>query len=175
MKTSCFTYTVCKHCWLICYEIDMGPEIPTATADKNFAWICKQHQDLIGSVLIFRTKIIWSGPEFGLVRCGYLNAAIMTIVWPWSFQQHGVTMTWHCFDWKKSLSERQRPLSEYIFVIAHRFNFHAHNYILSCFEYVWQWNDSGHESRTHFYDCSPWSRVCWSWWPQSKAWLTMVL
>ena len=27
---------------------------------QNFAWICKQHQDLIGSVLIFRTKI-WSG------------------------------------------------------------------------------------------------------------------
>ena len=38
--------------------------------------IYKQHQDLIGSVLSFRTKIIWSGPEFGLVRCGYLNAAI---------------------------------------------------------------------------------------------------
>ena len=70
------THTVCKHCWLICYETDMGPEIPTAAADQNFAWICKQHQDLIGSVLSFRTKIIWSGPEFGLVRCGYLNAAI---------------------------------------------------------------------------------------------------
>ena len=69
------THTVCKHCWLICYETDMGPEIPTAAADQNFAWICKQHQDLIGSVLSFRTKIIWSGPEFGLVRCGYLNAA----------------------------------------------------------------------------------------------------
>ena len=55
----------------------MGPEIPIAAADQNFAWICKQHQDLIGSVLIFRTKIIWSGPEFGLVRCGYLNAAIV--------------------------------------------------------------------------------------------------
>ena len=54
----------------------MGPEIPTAAADQNFVWICKQHQDLIGTVLIFRTKIIWSGPEFGLVRCGYLNAAI---------------------------------------------------------------------------------------------------
>ena len=53
----------------------MGPELSTAAADQNFAWICKQHQDLIGSVLIFRTKIIWSGPEFGLVRCGYLNAA----------------------------------------------------------------------------------------------------
>ena len=55
----------------------MGPEIPTAAADQNFAWICKQHQDLIDSVLIFRTKIIWSGPEFGLVRCGYLNTAIV--------------------------------------------------------------------------------------------------
>ena len=53
----------------------MGPEIPTAAADQNFAWICKQHQDLIGSEPSFRTKIIWSGPEFGLVRCGYLNAA----------------------------------------------------------------------------------------------------
>ena len=53
----------------------MGPELFTAAADQNFAWICKQHQDLIGSVLIFRTKITWSGPEFGLVRCGYLNAA----------------------------------------------------------------------------------------------------
>ena len=54
----------------------MGPDLSTAAADQNFAWICKQYQDLIGSVLIFRTKIIWSGPEFGLVRCGYLNAAI---------------------------------------------------------------------------------------------------
>ena len=72
------THTVCKHCGLICYETDMGPEIPTAAADQNFAWICKQHQDLIGSVLIFRTKIIWSGPEFGLVRCGYLNTANVT-------------------------------------------------------------------------------------------------
>ena len=54
----------------------MGPEIPTAAADQNFAWICKQHRDLIGSVLSFRAKIIWSGPEFGLVRCGYLNTAI---------------------------------------------------------------------------------------------------
>ena len=57
----------------------MGPELSTAAADQNFAWICKQHQDLIGSVLIFRTKIIWSGPEFGLVRCGYLNASINTL------------------------------------------------------------------------------------------------
>ena len=72
------THTVCKHCGLICYETDMGPEIPTAAADQNFAWVCKQHQDLIGSVLIFRTKIIWSGPEFGLVRCGYLNTANVT-------------------------------------------------------------------------------------------------
>ena len=55
----------------------MGPELSTAAADQNFAWLCKQHQDLIGSVLIFRTKIIWSGPEFGLVLCGYLNAAIL--------------------------------------------------------------------------------------------------
>ena len=54
----------------------MDPELSTAAADQNFEWICKQHQDLIGSVLIFRTKIIWSGPEFGPVRCGYLNAAI---------------------------------------------------------------------------------------------------
>ena len=55
----------------------MGPEIPTAAADQTFVWICKQHQDLIGSALSFRTKIIWSRPEFGLVRCGYLNAASM--------------------------------------------------------------------------------------------------
>ena len=41
----------------------------------NFAWICKQHQDLIDSVLIFRTKIILYGPEFSLVRCGNLNEA----------------------------------------------------------------------------------------------------
>ena len=53
----------------------MGPELTTAVADQHFAWICEQHQDLIGPVLIFKTKIIWSGPEFGLVRCGYLNAA----------------------------------------------------------------------------------------------------
>ena len=71
------THTICKHCWLVRYETDMGPELSTAAADQNFAWICKQHQDLTGSVLIFRTKIIWSGPEFGVVRCGYLNAAIM--------------------------------------------------------------------------------------------------
>ena len=69
------THTVCKHCWLIHYETDMGPELSTAAADQNFAWICKQHQDRIGLVLIFRTKITWSGPEFVLVRCGYLNAA----------------------------------------------------------------------------------------------------
>ena len=42
-----------QHCLLICYETDMGPEIPTVAADQNFAWICKQHQDLIGSVLSF--------------------------------------------------------------------------------------------------------------------------
>ena len=71
------THTVCKHCWLICHETDMGPELSTAAADQNFAWICKQHKDLIGSVLIFRTKIIWSGPKFGLVWCGYLNVAIV--------------------------------------------------------------------------------------------------
>ena len=53
----------------------MGPELSTTAANQNFAWICKQPQDLIGLVLIFRTKIIWSGPEFGLVRSGYLNAA----------------------------------------------------------------------------------------------------
>ena len=58
----------------------MGPEIPTVAADQNFAWICKQHQDLIGSVLSFSTKLIWSGPEFGLVRCGYLNAAKINCV-----------------------------------------------------------------------------------------------
>ena len=69
------TQTVCNHCWPIHHETDMGLELSTAAADQNFAWICKQHQDLISSVLIFRTKIIWSGPEFGLVRCGYLNAA----------------------------------------------------------------------------------------------------
>ena len=62
------THTVCKHCWLISYETDMGPELSSAAADQNFAWICKQHQDLIGSVLIFRTKIIWSRPEFCLVQ-----------------------------------------------------------------------------------------------------------
>ena len=62
------THIVCKHCWLVHYDTDMGPELSTAAADQNFAWICKQHQDLIGSVLIFRTKIIWSGPEFGLVH-----------------------------------------------------------------------------------------------------------
>ena len=39
----------------------------SAAADQNFAWIHNQHQDLIGLVLIFRTKIylvrtrIWSG------------------------------------------------------------------------------------------------------------------
>ena len=48
----------------------------TAAADQTFAWICKPHQDLIGSVLIFQAKIIWSGPEFGLLRCGYLHEAI---------------------------------------------------------------------------------------------------
>ena len=58
------------------YETDMGPELSTIAVDQNFAWIYKQHQDLIGLVLIFRTKMIWSWPEFGLVRCGYLNAAI---------------------------------------------------------------------------------------------------
>ena len=68
-------HTVCKHCWLICYETDMEPELSTAAADQNFTWICKQHQDPIGLVLIFRTKIIWSEPEFGLVQCGYLNTA----------------------------------------------------------------------------------------------------
>ena len=73
------THTVCKHCWLIRYETDMGPELSTAAADHNFVCICKQHQDLIGLVLIIRTKIIWSGPAFGLVRCGYLNAAIHII------------------------------------------------------------------------------------------------
>ena len=53
----------------------MGSKIPTAAADQNFAWICKQHKNLNGSVLSFRTKVIWSGPEFGLERCEYLNAA----------------------------------------------------------------------------------------------------
>ena len=78
VKTSCCNYT---HCWLICYETDMGPELSTAAADQTFAWICKQHQDLIGLVLIFRTKIIWSRLEFGLVRCGYLNTAIVKTLW----------------------------------------------------------------------------------------------
>ena len=83
------THTVCKHCWLIRCETDMGPELSSAAADQNFAWICKQHQDLIGSVLIFRTKIIWSGPEFGLVWCGYLNAAIYCFsCWIWSHLYH---------------------------------------------------------------------------------------
>ena len=63
---------------IIRYETDMGAELSPAAADQNFAWICKQQQDLIGLVLIFRTKIIWSGPEFGLVRCGYLNTVNVT-------------------------------------------------------------------------------------------------
>ena len=73
------THTVCKHCWLIRFETDMGPELSTAAADQN---LCQQHQDLIGSVLIFRTKFIWSRPEFGLVRCGYRNAAIICTFCP---------------------------------------------------------------------------------------------
>ena len=63
----------------------MGPELSTAAADQNFAWICKQHQDLIGSVLIFRTKNVWSEPEFGLVRCGYLNTAYLGTVYKTKF------------------------------------------------------------------------------------------
>ena len=95
------TYTICKHCWLIRYETDMCPELSTAAADQNFALICKQHQDLIGSVLIFRTKIIWSGPEFGLVRCGYLNTAIGTVyktnlVRTKSLSDHGPDQIWLC-------------------------------------------------------------------------------
>ena len=35
-------------------EIDMGPELSTAVADQNFALICKQLQDQIGSVLFFQ-------------------------------------------------------------------------------------------------------------------------
>ena len=77
------THTVCKNCWLICYATDMGPEIPTAAADQKFVWICKQHQD----VLSFRTKIIWSGPEFGLVLCGYLHAANIVLA-------HGQVPLW---------------------------------------------------------------------------------
>ena len=62
------------------YETDMGPELSTAAADRIFPKICIQHQDLIDSVLVFRTKIIWTGPEFGLVRRGYLNAASMFLL-----------------------------------------------------------------------------------------------
>ena len=58
------THTVCKHYWPIRYETDMGPELSTA-ADQNFAWICKQHQDLIGSVLISGPKLF--GPDQNLV------------------------------------------------------------------------------------------------------------
>ena len=36
------THTICKHSWLIRYETDMGPELSTAAADQNVAWICKQ-------------------------------------------------------------------------------------------------------------------------------------
>ena len=98
---------------------------------------------------------------------------IMRVVWPWSVQQHAVTMTWYCFDWKQTI-DRETETIVRILLLHIVFNFHAHNYILSCFKYIWQRNDSGHESRAHVYDCSPWSKVCWSWWPQSKAWLTMV-
>ena len=59
-------------------EIDIGPELSTAAADQIFLWICKQLQDQTDSVPFFRTKFIWSGPEFGLVRCGYLNGALIT-------------------------------------------------------------------------------------------------
>ena len=94
------THTVCKHYWLIRYETDMDPELSTAAADQNFAWICKQHQDLIGSVLIFRTKIIWSGPEFGLVRCGYLNAAIIPLFLSAAYFRHMVAyISDECFCW----------------------------------------------------------------------------
>ena len=59
------THTVCKHCWLTRYETEMGPKLSTAAADQNFAWICKQHQDLIGTNFqdqnyLIRTRI-WSG------------------------------------------------------------------------------------------------------------------
>ena len=59
------THTVCKHCWLIRYETDTGPELSTVAADQNFAWICKQHQDLIGSVLLSGPKLL--GPDKNLV------------------------------------------------------------------------------------------------------------
>ena len=98
---------------------------------------------------------------------------IRTIVWQWSFQQYGTTMTWHCFFWTKSLSERQETIVR-ILLLHITANFHAHNYVLFGSEYAWQPTNSGHESRAHVYYCSPWSRVCWSWWPQSKALLTMV-
>ena len=41
----------------------MGPELSTAAAGQNFAWICKQHQDLIGD----RFGTNFQDPEFGLV------------------------------------------------------------------------------------------------------------
>ena len=43
----------------------MGLEIPTAATDENFVWICKQHRDLIGWVLVSGPKL--SGPDQNLV------------------------------------------------------------------------------------------------------------
>ena len=45
------TDTVCKHWWHIRYETDMGPELSTAAADQNFAWMA-----------LF-TKLVWCGPN----------------------------------------------------------------------------------------------------------------
>ena len=54
----------------------MGPEIPTAAADQNFAWICKQHQDLIGSVLRPSLKNYFR-PKFQ-----DQNYLVRTRIWP---------------------------------------------------------------------------------------------
>ena len=43
----------------------MDPELSTAAAEQNFAWICKQHQDLMGSVLFSGPKLF--GPDQNLV------------------------------------------------------------------------------------------------------------
>ena len=43
----------------------MDPELSTAAADQTFAWICKQHQDLIGSVLVFWLNIAFIAVHSG--------------------------------------------------------------------------------------------------------------
>ena len=56
-------------------ETDMGPELSTVAADQNFAWICKQLLDQIGSVLFFRT--IWSGTMWISKRAHYCQSLMM--------------------------------------------------------------------------------------------------